>query len=101
MILSTLHSSVFSEVFCFSFYQDDVCIESQGITKHCKLIAVHAGLEKQKSVEEQLKYLKARDTRIPKVVALSGRKNVWEIPQVNARLPCKILVHSPISRASQ
>lgn len=52
--------------------------------KHCKLIAVHAGLEKDKDVKEQLKSLKARDTRVPKVEALSGRKNVWDIPKVIA-----------------
>lgn len=55
------------------------------------MIAVHAGLEKKKGVEEQLKYLKARDTRIPKVEALSGRKNVWEIPEVNVRWLLKLL----------
>lgn len=61
--------------------EDNVCIETEEGIKSCKLIAVHAGLEKKKGVEEQLKYLKARDTRIPKVEALSGRKNVWEIPE--------------------
>lgn len=45
---------------------------------------MHAGLEKGKGVEEQLKYLKAKDTRIPKVEPLSGRKNVWNIPEVIA-----------------
>ena len=50
--------------------------------QNCKLIAVHAGLEKGKGVKEQLDYLKAKDTRIPKVEALSGRKNVWDIPEV-------------------
>ncbi|GAB2300694.1 Tyrosine-protein phosphatase rlph2 [Dionaea muscipula] len=63
--------------------EDDVCIASEdgnGI-KHCKLIAVHAGLEKGKGVEEQVKLLKARDTRLPKVEALSGRKTVWDIPE--------------------
>jgi hypothetical protein len=49
---------------------------------HCKLIAVHAGLERDKNVEEQLNFLRARDTRVPKVEALSGRKNVWDIPKV-------------------
>ncbi|XP_058771124.1 inositol hexakisphosphate and diphosphoinositol-pentakisphosphate kinase VIP1-like isoform X2 [Vicia villosa] len=28
-----------------------------------------------------MKYLKARETRIPKVRPLSGRKNVWDIPE--------------------
>lgn len=45
-----------------------------------KLIAVHAGLEITKSVEEQLKVLYDRDVTFPRVEALSGRKNVWEIP---------------------
>ena len=50
--------------------------------QQCKLIAVHAGLEKGKGVEEQLKILKARDTSLPRVEALSGKKNVWDIPKV-------------------
>lgn len=54
---------------------------SQG-RRLCKLIAVHAGLEKGKGVEEQILRLKARDTSIPKVEALNGRRNVWEIPKV-------------------
>ncbi|KAG8648654.1 tyrosine-protein phosphatase RLPH2-like isoform X1 [Manihot esculenta] len=61
--------------------EENVCIESEEGIKHCKLIAVHAGLEKAKNVEEQLKFLKAKDTRVPKVEALSGRKNVWDIPK--------------------
>ncbi|KAK0584239.1 hypothetical protein LWI29_009875 [Acer saccharum] len=60
---------------------DDVAIETKDGIKHCKLIAVHAGLEKGKNVEEQLKRLKAKDTGVSKVEALSGRKNVWDIPQ--------------------
>lgn len=65
-------------------FQDDVCIKTEEGIKSCKLIAVHAGLEKNKVVEEQIKTLKAKDTRISKVEPLSGRKNVWEIPQVTA-----------------
>ncbi|KDP42708.1 hypothetical protein JCGZ_23648 [Jatropha curcas] len=61
--------------------QEDVCIENEEGMKHCKLIAVHAGLEKGKNVEEQLKSLKAKDTRVPKIEPLSGRKNVWDIPK--------------------
>ncbi|KAI9153021.1 hypothetical protein LWI28_004579 [Acer negundo] len=61
--------------------EDDVSIETEDGIKHCKLIAVHAGLEKGKNVEEQLKRLKAKDTGVSKVEALSGRKNVWDIPQ--------------------
>lgn len=61
--------------------EDNVYVETQEGIKQCKLIAVHAGLEKKRGVEEQLTYLRARDTRIPKVEALSGRKNVWDIPE--------------------
>lgn len=68
--------------FCLIMLQDDVCIETEEGLKHCKLIAVHAGLEKGDSVEEQLKLLRAKDTSISKIQHLSGRKNVWDIPQV-------------------
>ncbi|XP_047308082.1 tyrosine-protein phosphatase RLPH2-like [Impatiens glandulifera] len=62
--------------------EDDVGIETEeGTIKHCKLIAVHAGLEDGKGVEEQLTLLKARDTSVPKVEALSGRKSVWDTPK--------------------
>ncbi|XP_015583830.2 tyrosine-protein phosphatase RLPH2 [Ricinus communis] len=61
--------------------EEDVCIENEEGMKHCKLIAVHAGLEKGKNVEEQLAFLKVKDTRVPKIEALSGRKNVWDIPK--------------------
>uniref|UniRef100_A0A165YUQ7 Calcineurin-like phosphoesterase domain-containing protein n=1 Tax=Daucus carota subsp. sativus TaxID=79200 RepID=A0A165YUQ7_DAUCS len=61
--------------------EDNVCIETQEGFKFCKLIAVHAGLGKKRGVEEQLTYLRARDTRIPRVDALSGRKDVWEMPE--------------------
>ncbi|KAG9134626.1 hypothetical protein Leryth_000952 [Lithospermum erythrorhizon] len=61
--------------------EDNVPIETEGGIKTCKLIAVHGGLEKRKSVQEQLETLKTKDTRIPKVEALSGRKSVWDIPE--------------------
>ena len=64
--------------------QDNISIETEEGIKNCKLIAVHAGLEKDKEIQKQMESLKARDTRISKVEALSGRKNVWEIPQVIA-----------------
>lgn len=63
--------------------QENVCIETSDGIKNCRLIAVHAGLQKGKKVEEQLGALKAKDTRIPKVEALSGRMSVWDIPEVN------------------
>ncbi|KAL2481635.1 Tetratricopeptide repeat (TPR)-like superfamily protein [Abeliophyllum distichum] len=55
------------------------------------LVAVHAGLEKSKVFEEQLKNLKAKDTRIPKVEALSGRKNVWNIPEGLSKTPTAVI----------
>ncbi|KAK1426969.1 hypothetical protein QVD17_15651 [Tagetes erecta] len=61
--------------------EDDVGIETEKGVEFCKLIAVHGGLERGKDVAEQIKYLKAKDTRIPKVEPLSGRKSVWDIPQ--------------------
>ncbi|GLJ22351.1 hypothetical protein SUGI_0420790 [Cryptomeria japonica] len=45
-----------------------------------KLVAVHAGLEKTNSVEEQMNVLYNRDATFPRIEALSGRKNVWDIP---------------------
>jgi hypothetical protein len=58
----------------------------------CNLIAVHAGLEKSMDLNEQLRVLRTRDTRVPKVPMLSGRQDVWNIPQVsNMRSYCNIL----------
>ncbi|KAK4343125.1 hypothetical protein RND71_038941 [Anisodus tanguticus] len=71
--------------------EDDVSIKTEEGIKRCKLIAVHAGLEKSKPVEEQIKTLKAKDTRIPKVEALSGRMDVWKIPQELAKTPTIIV----------
>ncbi|XP_047977769.1 tyrosine-protein phosphatase RLPH2-like [Salvia hispanica] len=67
--------------------EENVSIETEKGLQNCKLIAVHAGLEKGKGVKEQLDYLKAKDTRIPKVEALSGRKNVWDIPEELSETP--------------
>lgn len=67
--------------------EDNVCIETEKGVESCKLIAVHGGLEKGKDVAEQIKYLKAKDTRIPKVEPLSGRKSVWDIPEELAKTP--------------
>jgi hypothetical protein len=68
------------------FLQDLVWVHEEEVDtsdpemSRTKLIAVHAGLEITKSVEEQLKVLYNRDVTFPRVEALSGRKNVWEIP---------------------
>ncbi|KAG7624654.1 putative calcineurin-like phosphoesterase domain, ApaH type [Arabidopsis thaliana] len=61
--------------------EDDVCIETEEGLTHCKLIAVHAGLETKNNVEEQLKLLRDKDTSIPRIQPLTGRKTVWGIPQ--------------------
>lgn len=50
---------------------------------NCNLIAVHAGLGRTIDLNEQLKVLRTRDTRVPKVQMLSGRQDVWDIPKVN------------------
>ncbi|CAN6719768.1 unnamed protein product [Malus baccata var. baccata] len=55
------------------------------------LIVVHAGLEKDKDVKQQLAFLKARDTRVPKIEALSGRKNVWDIPKELTEKPTVVV----------
>jgi hypothetical protein len=34
----------------------DLCIEDEEGVKHCNLIAMHAGLEKGNSVDEQLRH---------------------------------------------
>ncbi|XP_062185954.1 tyrosine-protein phosphatase RLPH2-like [Phragmites australis] len=47
----------------------------------CKLIAVHAGLERSMDLNEQLRVLRTKDTRVPKVQMLSGRQDVWDIPK--------------------
>ena len=48
----------------------------------CNLIAVHAGLERTIDLNEQLRVLRTRDTRVPKVQMLSGRQDVWDTPKV-------------------
>jgi hypothetical protein len=48
----------------------------------CKLIAVHAGLERSIKMDEQLEVPKSRDTRVPNVQMLHGRHGVWDITKV-------------------
>ncbi|XP_073290361.1 tyrosine-protein phosphatase RLPH2-like [Primulina huaijiensis] len=71
--------------------EDNVYIQTEQGLQNCKLIAVHAGLEKGKRVVEQINHLKSKDTRIPKVEALSGRKNVWNIPEELTRIPTIVI----------
>ena len=51
----------------------------------CNLIAVHAGLERTIDLNEQLRVLRTRDTRVPKVQMLSGRQDVWNTPKVRKK----------------
>jgi len=51
----------------------------------CNLIAVHAGLERTIDLNEQLRVLRTRDTRVPKVQMLSGRQDVWNTPKVKKK----------------
>lgn len=71
--------------------EDNVWIGTAEGKQNCKLIAVHAGLDKAKGVEEQLNFLKAKDTSIPKVNALSGRANVWNIPEELSAKPTVVV----------
>ena len=78
--------------------QEDVCIETEEGLKQCKLIAVHAGLDKRKSVKDQLKLLRAKDTSISKLQQLNGRKDVWNMPQVKnkpSQEPSKLCILIP------
>ncbi|KAG1330993.1 Serine/threonine-protein phosphatase BSL2 like [Cocos nucifera] len=67
--------------------EDNVLIDTSEGRIYCKLLAVHAGLEQSKGVDEQLKLLRARDTSLPKVEDLSGRHNVWEMPKELSEKP--------------
>lgn len=61
--------------------EDNMCVDSAEGLKHAKLIAVHGGLLQGKPVDEQLKFLKSRDTSVPKIESLSGRKTIWDMPE--------------------
>ncbi|KAL5710727.1 Tyrosine-protein phosphatase rlph2 [Ranunculus cassubicifolius] len=71
--------------------EENVLIETSEGKKNCRLIAVHAGLDKEKNIEEQLRKLKAKDTSIPNVDALSGRANVWNMPKELSEKPVIVL----------
>lgn len=47
-------------------------------TSYDSLLAVHAGLEKDKELDSQLLILRNRDVTLGRHESLSGRKNVWE-----------------------
>lgn len=47
------------------------------------MIALHAGLEKGKPVEDQLAALYKKDATVPRLETFFGRKNVWDIPEVS------------------
>lgn len=67
----------FLQKLAWVYEQDEIDDEVFG---YKRLIAVHAGLEKSKSVESQLKILHEKDVRLPRVEPFSGRKNVWDTP---------------------
>lgn len=61
--------------------EENVPIDMDGGQIICNLIAVHAGLERTIDLNEQLRVLRTRDTRVPKVQMLSGRQDVWDTPK--------------------
>ena len=63
--------------------QENVPVDTDEGQIVCKLIAVHAGLERSMDLNEQLRVLRTKDTRVPKVQMLSGRQDVWDIPKVS------------------
>ncbi|KAJ6793735.1 uncharacterized protein M6B38_260285 [Iris pallida] len=71
--------------------EDKVWVDTPEGRICCKLIAVHAGLEKSKGLDEQLKLLRVKDTSVPKVENLSGRHNVWEIPKELTKEPTVVV----------
>ncbi|XP_072981528.1 tyrosine-protein phosphatase RLPH2-like isoform X1 [Typha angustifolia] len=85
------HHKTFLQNLVWVHEEKDILIDTDEGRICCELIAVHAGLEKSKGVAEQLKALKDRDTRLPKVEELSGRINVWEIPKELSEKPTIVL----------
>lgn len=75
------HHKMFLRNLAWVHEEDDVWIDHLERRIRCKLIAVHAGFGKSKNIDEQLNLLKAKDTSIPKVENLSGRRDVWDIPE--------------------
>ncbi|CAO2836758.1 unnamed protein product [Amaranthus hypochondriacus] len=61
--------------------EDNVWVEKAEGRKKCKLIAVHAGIHRDKPVEQQLKLLKSKDTSKPVVECVQGRENFRDMPQ--------------------
>lgn len=55
-------------------------------TSYSQLVAIHAGIEKDKKLEPQLEILRKRDVTSYRLEALSGRKNVWEMHPVESPL---------------
>lgn len=64
-------------------WQENVPIDTNEGQIICKLIAVHAGLERSIDLNEQFRILRTKDTKISKVAMLSGRQDVWNIPKVS------------------
>lgn len=68
---------------CMVVWQENVPIDTNEGQIICKLIAVHAGLERSIDLNEQFRILRTKDTKISKVAMLSGRQDVWNIPKVS------------------
>ena len=82
-IVSLHAKGIASSVFRLHAWQENVPIDTDEGQIICNLIAVHAGLEKSIDLNEQLRVLRTRDTRVPKVPMLSGRQDVWNTPKVS------------------
>ncbi|XP_071694934.1 tyrosine-protein phosphatase RLPH2-like [Rutidosis leptorrhynchoides] len=63
--------------------EDDVCIYAYQGTKCCKLIVVRGSFVNGKDLEEQMKSLRERDTKIPEVKAISWR---WDVRDMHEEL---------------
>eukprot|EP00897_Mesotaenium_endlicherianum_P004257 jgi/Mesen1/385/ME000010S_10845 len=64
----------------FIYEQEEEEVQGEGEEAYSKLIAVHAGLEKDLPLEPQLATLRNREVTHDRLEALSGRRNVLDIP---------------------
>ncbi|OEL19739.1 1,4-alpha-glucan-branching enzyme 2-2, chloroplastic/amyloplastic [Dichanthelium oligosanthes] len=72
-----------------SIYDAQPTFESYGVAHGSP---VHAGLERSIDLNEQLRVLRTRDTRVPKIPMLSGRQEVWNTPKnASANALCCIM----------